>query len=150
MTAQSRASVALQPFDPQQHLHLLGTWLSAPHVFRFWGAPNRALSEASRRKPGSAALILVDGHPIGYICWQKPSVRELAEAGLSDLPAGIMDIDLLIGNPDFIGQSIGPRALGILLARLRSEGTSFAGVGTSLDNRSAIRAYEKNRFQAIS
>ncbi len=57
-----------------------------------------------------------------------------------------MDIDLLIGEPELLGHGIGPRALALLLARLRAEGVGFAGLGTSTSNFAAIRAFEKAGF----
>lgn len=142
-----RAAVALEPFDPRRHRDLLRAWLGEPHVSRFWGEPERALSATLRREPGTNALILVDGRPVGYVCWQRPSSMELAEAGLSDLPPGLVDIDILIGDPQQAGRGVGPRALAVLLGRLGSEGTTHAGVGTAVDNRRAIRAYEKAGFR---
>ncbi len=58
-----------------------------------------------------------------------------------------MDIDILIGEPEFLGLGVGPRALVLLLARLHGEGVRVAGLGTSTSNRAAIRAFEKAGFR---
>jgi aminoglycoside 6'-N-acetyltransferase len=92
------------------------------------------------------ALITADARPVGYLCWQKPSREELEEAQLTDLPETLVDIDILIGEPDYLGCGVGPRALVVLLGRLRSEGVTFAGVGTSRSNHRAMRAFEKAGF----
>jgi len=93
------------------------------------------------------ALITADGRPVGYMCWQRPSREELEAAELTDLPEDLVDIDILIGEPEFLGRGVGPRALVLLLTRLHGEGVGFAGLGTSTSNRVAIRAYEKAGFR---
>jgi aminoglycoside 6'-N-acetyltransferase len=93
------------------------------------------------------ALIAADGRSVGYLCWQRPSREELAAAELTDLPEDLVDIDILIGEPETLGCGVGPKALVLLLARLHSEGVEFAGVGTSSANHAAIRAFEKAGFR---
>jgi aminoglycoside 6'-N-acetyltransferase len=96
----------------------------------------------------SHALIVADSTPVGYLCWQEPPKEELEAAYLTDLPRGLVDIDILIGEPDLLGQGVGSRALELLLARLRSEASvAFAGLGTSASNTNAIRCYEKAGFR---
>jgi RimJ/RimL family protein N-acetyltransferase len=59
-----------------------------------------------------------------------------------------MDIDILIGEPDLLGQGVGSRALELLLAGLGSEpSVAFAGLGTSVLNTNAIRCYTKAGFR---
>ncbi len=60
-----------------------------------------------------------------------------------------MDIDILIGEPEFRGQGIGPAALVLLLAKLSAEGIGFAGLGTSASNRTAISAFERAGFRIL-
>ena len=87
------------------------------------------------RPPGTHALIVADGVPVGYLCWGPPAADELAAAGLTDLPDALVDIDILIGEPQFVGHRIGPRALCVLLDRLRERAdVRWAGVGTSRSN----------------
>lgn len=144
------STVTLGPFDARRDLDRLREWLAAPHVSRFWGDAEPNVATVRRRDPRSHALILADGEPVGYVCWQKPSSRELQDAGLADLPAGLVDIDMLIGDPLYLGRGIGPRALRLLFERLARTGVLVAGLGTSAENRAAIRAYEKARLQAVS
>jgi len=92
------------------------------------------------------AMITADGKPVGYMCWQRLSPSELEAAGLAELPEDLVDIDILIGEPEFLGRGVGPRALARLLARLHGGGVGFAGLGTSTSNRWAIRAFEKAGF----
>ena len=139
--------VGLAIFDPRQDVERLKCWLRSPHVVRWWGDPEPQLTTFVQRPTGTHALIAADGRPVGYLCWQRPSREELEAAGLTDLPEDLVDIDILIGVPEFLGRGVGPRALVLLLAKLRDEGVSFAGLATSISNGAAIRAYEKAGFR---
>ena len=105
------------------------------------------MTALGQRSMDTHALITADGRPVGYLCWQRPSREELEAAQLTDLPEDLVDIDILIGEPEYLGCGVGPKALVLLLARLRSEGVGFAGLGTSSSNHAAIRAYEKAGFR---
>jgi aminoglycoside 6'-N-acetyltransferase len=140
--------VTLKAFDPRQDSEMLRRWLAQSHVAKWWGDAARALEHAKRCSPESHALIVVDGAPVGYLCWQEPPKEEFEAAGLTDVPRGLVDIDILIGKPELLGQGVGSQALGILLARLRSEqAVAFAGLGTSVSNTNAIRCYAKAGFR---
>ena len=140
--------VRLDTFDPTLHSERLLVWLCRPHVARWWGDPQQNLQHAAQLAPETHALIIADGTPVGYLCWQRPSQHELEAADLIDLPEDLMDIDILIGEPELVGQGIGPQALGLLLARLREDPLlRFAGLGTSVSNVRAIRAFEKAGFR---
>lgn len=139
--------VGLATFNPQQDLERFNTWLHVPHVARWWGDPQQCVTMVMQRPPGTHALITADGRPVGYLCWQKLSWEELEAAALTDLPTGLVDIDILVGELEFLGRGIGPRALALLLEKLRDEGVPFAGLATSTSNRAAIRAFEKCGFR---
>lgn len=141
-------TVTLGAFDPRRDSELLLRWLAQSHVAKWWGDAARAMEHARQCPPESHALIVADGAPVGYLCWQEPPKEELAAADLTDLPGGLVDIDILIGEAELLGQGVGSRALEILLARLRSEQTvGFAGLGTSASNTNAIRCYTKAGFR---
>ncbi len=140
--------VTLEPFDLRQDSHRLSGWLAQPHVAKWWGDASRALEFVRQFGPDSHALIVADGAPVGYLCWQKPPKEELEAACLTDLPRGLVDIDILIGEKKLLGQGVGTRALELLLARLRLDpSVAFAGLGTSVRNSNAIRCYEKAGFR---
>jgi aminoglycoside 6'-N-acetyltransferase len=147
MTRQEH-EVRLETFDPDLHAEPLDDWLHRPHVIRWWGNLEEELSVVLERPAESHAVIVADGTPVGYLCWQKPTREELEEAGLSDLPEDLVDIDIMIGEEAFIGRGIGPKALGLLLKRLRNEPRwTMAGTATSVENHYAFRAYEKAGFR---
>lgn len=140
--------VALRAFDPRRDSEILLRWLARSHVAKWWGEATRAMEHARQCAPESHALIVADGAPVGYLCWQAPSEGELEAAGLADLAGSLVDIDILIGEAELLGQGVGSRALQILLARLRSERVvRFAGLGTSSSNTNAIRCYVKAGFR---
>jgi aminoglycoside 6'-N-acetyltransferase len=140
--------VSLEAFDPIRDSDKLLRWLAQPHVEKWWGDPARAMRHASDCAPESHALIVADGTPVGYLCWQEPTKEELEAADLTDLPSGLVDIDILIGDANLLGQGVGSRALELLLARLRCDPSfTFAGLGTSASNTNAIRCFEKAGFR---
>lgn len=138
--------VELAIFDPRKDLERLKCWLRSPHVVRWWGDQELQLTALTQRPTETHALIAADGRPVGYLCWQRLSREELEVTGLTDLPEDLMDIDILIGELEFLGLGVGSRALVLLLAKLRDEEVSVAGVGTSISNGAAIRAFEKSGF----
>jgi len=143
-------NVGLKAFDSQRDLQLLECWLRSSHVVRWWGTSDTHVTALARRSMNTHALITADGRSVGYLCWQRLSREELEAAELTELPQGLVDIDILIGEPDYLGRGVGPKALILLLARLRREGVGFAGVGTSSSNYAAIRAFEKAGFRSFS
>lgn len=139
--------VDLKVLDLQPDQPLLERWLRSPHVVRWWGTPDLHLTSLAQRSRDTHAVITADGRPVGYLCWQRLSPSELEAAGLTDLPEGLVDIDILIGEPKLLGRGVGPRALVLLNTRLHGEGVGFAGLGTSSSNRVAVRAFEKAGFR---
>jgi len=140
--------VTLEAVDLVRDSHRLLGWLAQPHVAKWWGDAAQAMQHVRRCEPESHALIVANRTPVGYLCWQEPPKQELEAAGLTDLPRGLVDIDILIGEPDWLGRGVGSQALELLLARLRdSPFVAFAVLGTSASNTSAIRCYEKAGFR---
>lgn len=143
----STAAVRLEDFDAERHSHLLRDWLNRPHVARWWGDPLSALQSSLQYLARNRAIIVANEVPVGFLCWRTPTEDELKAAGLADAPNDLVDIDILVGEPELIGRGIGPASLCLLLARLRSDPlVSFAGVGTSDSNYRAIGAFAKAGF----
>ena len=142
-----RPEIRLSAFDPSRHLSSLEAWLRRPYVTRWWGDPEHALAAARQHSQATEALIVVNAQPVGYLCWQRPPAEDLAAAGLSDLPPGLVDVDILIGEPALLGRGIGPEALSQLLAQRRAEGAPAVGLAAAVMNRRALKAYEKAGFR---
>ena len=140
-------NVRLAAFDPNRDLALVAGWLMRPHVGAWWGDPERALAAIREHQPSCAALIHHNAPPVGFLCWQVPTPGELAAAGLENLPGALVDVDILIGEPDARGQGVGPAAIGHLLGKLRTEGVQIVGLAAAVGNTRALRAYEKAGFQ---
>lgn len=135
--------VELRPFVPERDVPLVSVWLSRPHVARWWGNPERALSELSAHDANAVALIAVDDRPVGLVCWQTPSRSELEDAGLGDLPEDLVDVDIMIGEPEALGRGVGPAALLTLFAALRESGVRLVGLAGAIENRRAMGAYAR-------
>lgn len=142
----TRAHVGLEVPDPARHAKVIDRWLRRPHVTRWWGPAGRHTGTLGQRSTDTHALITADRKPVGYMCWQKLSRAELEAAALTGLPEDLVDIDILIGEPDYLGCGVGPEALAVLLAKLHGEGVRWAGLATSTSNLRAIRAFEKAGF----
>ncbi len=140
-------TIELSPFDPKGDLPMIEKWLECPHVARWWGEPTEAITAIRNHDTSTSALILADSKPIGYLCWQIPTPQELADAGLADLPANLVDIDIMIGEPSALGHGYGPEALSQLFAKLRGEGAQIVGMATAESNQRARKAFEKAGFR---
>jgi len=139
--------VRLVPFDPARHLATVAAWLSQPHVSRWWGPSPEVLDEIGRHAAATAAMVEADARLVGYLCWQTPTPAALATAGLEDLPADRVDIDIVIGEPGALGRGVGPAALCQLLPRLQADGARAAGLATAVANERALRAFHKAGFR---
>ena len=141
------SEVELSPFNPKGDLPIVEKWLKHPHVARWWGDPTETIDAVRNHDSSTSALIMVDSTPIGYLCWQIPTPQELADAGLTDLPEYLVDIDIMIGEPSALGRGYGPKALSQLLVKLRDEGVQIVGMATSESNQRARKAFKKLGFR---
>jgi len=141
--------VSLRPLDPSLDRALLEHWLELPHVVRWWGDPDVQLKSSLNRPPGADHVVIYAGEvPVGYLRWQPANIEYLESLDVLEVPRGAMDIDIYLGEPDYVGQGIGTVALRILLAMLTAEpDVPAAGMSVSLENAAAIRCYEKAGFQ---
>jgi RimJ/RimL family protein N-acetyltransferase len=144
------SDVALTPFS-KTDVELLRHWLTAPHVAAWYPDPEDHIAWAANPpKSGDRALIAVGGRAVGYIRWQSVSREVLDSVSLYEIPAESVDVDLLIGDLEFVGQGIGPKALLILVSQLRQRGdVPLVGLSPSVQNLSAQRAYAKAGFHIL-
>jgi RimJ/RimL family protein N-acetyltransferase len=140
--------VALVPVERDQHLQLLCCWLYEPHVRTWWGDPDVNLTEINTLPSGvSHALITANTVPVGYVRWQPIARQDLEDMGVYGILEGAIDIDIFIGEVSYLGCGLGPRALQLVVSRLRAcSSAPVAGLSTSVSNHAAIRAYEKAGF----
>lgn len=144
------ADVTLTPFSSTE-VTLLRHWLVAPHVAAWYLDPESHIEWAANPPTGgNQALIAVRDQAVGYLRWQAVSREVLDSVGLHEVPAGSVDVDILIGKPEFVGRGIGPKALLVLLSQLRQRrDVPLVGLTTSVQNLSAQRAYTKVGFRML-
>jgi aminoglycoside 6'-N-acetyltransferase len=144
------ADVTLTPFSSTE-IARLRRWLAAPHVAAWYLDPEDHVAWAANPPPnGERALIAVGERAVGYIRWQTVSREVLDSVGLHEIPAGSVDVDILIGEPEFVGRGIGPKALLVLLSKLRQRrDVPMVGLSPSVQNLSAQRAYTKAGFRIL-
>ncbi len=144
-------SVSLEPFNAARHQALLKAWLSKPHVRRWWGDPDEQLEQLLSSSTGChQSIIIADEIPVGYIQWEQPSREELDAAGLGEIPEQALDIDIAIGDINYVGCGVGPRAIALVI-EMESSNRSIPMImmATSTENTVAQRAFEKAGFRRI-
>jgi aminoglycoside 6'-N-acetyltransferase len=144
------ARVNLTPFA-SNNVVLLRQWLAAPHVAVWYPDPEDHVAWAANPpQGGDRALICVGDRAVGYIRWQSVSREVLDSVGLHEVPAGSVDVDILIGDSAFVGQGVGPKAIQLLVSQLRQSGdVPLVGLSPSIQNLSAQRAYVKAGFHIL-
>ncbi len=133
---------------------LVGRWLAAPHVARWWREPSSAT--AVERNYGPA----VDGHEptelfvieygrraIGL--FQRYRVDDYPEYAQALQPAGTppasASLDYLIGDPHLTGKGLGPAVIGLASAQVwnRYPEVPAIVIAVQQENRQSWRALEK-------
>lgn len=142
--------VTLRPFASSD-LARLAEWLRAPHVAPWYAEPEDDLAWALAPPPGGAhAIIASGGVAVGYLRWQRVDRASLDAIGLHEIPGGSVDADILIGETAGTGRGVGPRALRLLVAELRRDGSvPLVGLTSELANTRAHRAFEKAGFRIV-
>ena len=114
-------------------------WRARPHVHEWWdpdeeppGYDEVATRYGGRTHPSSPTtpcIIELEGRPIGYLqfyrwCSWPDAARELDV----DFDADTYGLDVLIGEPDQIGQGVGSRAVALLVHVPRDRAPGVVGV----------------------
>lgn len=131
-------------------LPLIGRWLRADHVRSAWGDPdtNLKLLRDRRSQGNGQGIIKVDGRKVGLVLWQHPTRQELDDAGLTDIPDSVIDIDIMIGARTQMGRGVGSAALGrVAQAALSNSTVPFVIAATGVDNLASQRAFAKAGFR---
>ncbi|MCX7114432.1 MAG: GNAT family N-acetyltransferase [Gammaproteobacteria bacterium] len=158
-TIQTTSNMTLQPLQ-KEHLPLLLTWLETPHVKAWWDPDINWSMALVEEKYGGIRLqgyyleqgvlcavptfiIVMDKTPIGLIQMYNPHDFQLA-----GLPEYIVGVDLFIGEPAFLHQGLGGKAITLVLEQYATDRYTHAFVDPKLDNIAAIKCYEKAGFKA--
>ncbi|HET9016568.1 MAG TPA: GNAT family N-acetyltransferase [Thermomicrobiaceae bacterium] len=136
---------------------LLQRWLNTPAVLQWWKEPRtreEVEQEYGPRVRGEDStrpfLILVEGHPIGYIqTYRIADEPEYARA--LDLGEAAAGIDLYIGEDAYRWRGLGPEVLRRFLVEVVFADPEIEScvIGPEPANVSAIRAYEKAGFRYL-
>ncbi len=114
------------------------------------GGSGRSCPSSRRRSSFhriSPPLVMADGVPVGFLCWQRPSRDELEAAALADL----VDIDILIAEVDALDRGIGPAALVLPLAHPGADyAVRYAGVGPSGFQRTCGPGGQESRLPTVA
>jgi len=132
MTADRTPVIEFRPLE-RGDLPQLRRWLTAPHVAVWWGTP-----------PADDAATAAKYGPL--IGGDDPTALAVAVAA-----SGMAGIDYLIGEPDLVGQGIGPAMITAFLASTfeRHPGCRAVVVDVDPENRASWRALEKAGFRRI-
>ncbi len=146
-----------RPLD-RSDFPLLGTWLAAPHVARWWaesGDPDALESRygptVDGTDPTEVFIASLDGLPVGLV--QRYRFGDEAGWATALAPAGIpsdsFGIDYLVGDPDRTGQGLGPTMIRAFVDDSwdRYPGCGACVVAVHVDNRRSWRALERCGFQ---
>jgi aminoglycoside 6'-N-acetyltransferase len=130
-------------------LALLATWLKRPHVAKWWRHPDQQLKSISAHitSPDCDALIVcLGGNAIGYLQCYPMRSEWISQRWL---PRGARRVDMLLGEPNYLG-----KAHGAALLRQFSEAQFKSGVPRLIAlvdtrNITAIGCYGRAGFEPI-
>jgi aminoglycoside 6'-N-acetyltransferase len=136
-------------------LPLVEEWLRRDHVVRWWRDDvGESITEYRRalegREPTEHFLIEVDGRPVGmiqsYLVSDYPEWEEVVQVG-----AGVVGVDLMIGEADQIGSGLGPQVLEQFARDVvfPQSGTHAVVATVEEANRRSWRAFEKAGFRYV-
>lgn len=130
-------------------LAMIAGWLREEHVRRWWGDPAAGLRAIAAPRDGARrALIEAAGLKVGVVLWGHPPAEELAAAGLADVPAAAIDIDIMIGERDALGRGIAAAALRqVADAALADAAVPYLIAAVMAGNAASLRAFVKAGFR---
>jgi aminoglycoside 6'-N-acetyltransferase len=144
-------------FEPltEAHLEVVREWLGRDHVARWWRDPIEEELAGFRaaiagRDPTDHYLIVLDGRPAGLIQTYRavdyPDWDQVVAAG-----PDVAGVDLLIGEPELIGQGHGPRVLAEFARRIVFQAPGVHALIATVEepNRRSWRAFEKAGFRHV-
>jgi aminoglycoside 6'-N-acetyltransferase len=143
--------IILSPFDAKTQTVVLQKWLHLAHVACWWLDPQAQLESCLERPAGGDhALICADDSAVGYLRWEPIRPALLVQHEVYEIPSNSVDLDIFIGEVDYLGKGIGPKALDLLATRIADEtDAAYLALATSQHNHRAIRAYEKLWFKLV-
>jgi len=135
-------------------LPLVREWLSQEHVALWWRDPAESLAGYEEAlagdDPTDLYLIELDGRRIGmiqtYLASDHPEWEAVVQVG-----EGVAGVDLMIGEPDLVGQGVGPQVLSEFVRTVvfASPDTHACIATVEEANARSWRAFEKAGFRHV-
>ena len=138
------------PVEPR-HLNMISDWLAEPHVAQWWSEDTeKEMADIADHMDSISVepfIVMLGDEPIGYLQTYDPHLED--DHPYQDQPSGTLGMDLMIGEPDLIGQGHGPRLIDEFVSLLFDEGVPRVIIDPDPANKRAIRAYQKAGFVAF-
>ncbi|MEM1378686.1 MAG: GNAT family N-acetyltransferase [Pseudomonadota bacterium] len=139
-------------------LPLIRSWMAQPHWQEWWGDIETELGyiiDMLEGRDTTRPFLFCQGEqPIGYI--QYWFVRDAKLPPWNEQSPWVMDfdedtigVDLAIGEATNLGKGVGSSALTSLVQHLHKDGFTKIIIDPDVENKRAIRAYEKAGFVPI-
>jgi len=138
-------------------LQLLGTWLAAPHVARWWPRTDDSLAALDEHygpaidgtDPSRLFLIAADGEPVGF-CETYLHADNPDWDRTIGLP-GVAGIDYLIGEPERCGKGLGTLVIRDFCALVFDLYPGICAIASvpQAANTGSRRVLEKNGFRLV-
>jgi len=128
---------------------LIRRWLEADHVRAFWGEPETNARLLAPPAPGEwRAIILAEARAVGLVIWRHPTRQELDQAGLTEIPATAIDLDIMLGEDQARGRGLGAAAIALVAERaLADPAVPLVIAAVMAGNQASLRAFAKAGFQ---
>jgi len=127
---------------------LVAEWRRRPHVLQWWNTPPDDLAADTVDDATIDVWIAeLDGRPMAYI--QDYRVHDWPGHHFSFLPIDARGMDILIGEPDLIGQGHGTAIVERHVGALFARGIPAMGIDPHPDNAAARRAYARAGFVEV-
>jgi predicted DNA-binding protein (MmcQ/YjbR family)/GNAT superfamily N-acetyltransferase len=152
--ARQGAGVRLRPLRDRD-IDLVGRWLSAPHVARWFRHPDHWMSELRGRRGAFSFLrhfiAELDGAPIGFCQYYDTHFAQEHEVWhdeprVSQEAGAVFGIDYLIGEPGCLGKGHGKEIVRLLCEKVRRLGAERVVADPEEGNVASARALEANGF----
>lgn len=149
------AAISFRPLA-ESDFPAIHQWRNNPHVLRWWHEPLTPEQVAEKyvprirgQEPIRCFIILVDDEPVGLI--QTYRVGDFPDyAQHLPVPPDTAGIDLYIGRADYLYRGLGSSILRTFLeAVIVPSGVTTVSIDPSIENRAAIRAYQKAGFRHL-
>lgn len=148
----------------KEHFPLLLKWLESPNVKKWWSGEYTKESIEQKytpytegykvlgdsKKPMHAFIIEANNTPVGYIqYYNKYDFPPEQGYTVEGLPESLGALDFFIGEKDYLGKSLGKKALRFFLVQHVGKQYENCFVDPDTTNTKAIESYKKAGFKIV-